>query len=335
MQLGGRARVGWSSSLYREHPPLHHLRHTTATPWESCQCTRDTAHRTPPARTPLREWNREELLSVPSRVGVRPEDQRQHGPAAHVCPSLLSLSVSPAAAAAAPCWSHSIVAAVVAAPSVEFPIPSPPTHRCCSHRISSHCWSPSGWESWMMRAWTIGICTCTAAIAGPSHLLPLPAECCCCCVAELLAFAPPRTSPAPSSIKPGKVVIVLAGRYAGRKAIVVKTFDDATKEHKFGHALIAGIDKVRRANQRQTTNRQREERERHHRGGTGVGGALGATSCSSPKEQRDASRWMQQRETSSQRPDDDDSPLGCPPPFIRLALLPPPSPSHLADRFPF
>jgi ribosomal protein L14E/L6E/L27E len=41
-------------------------------------------------------------------------------------------------------------------------------------------------------------------------------------------------------------VIVLAGRYAGRKAIVVKTFDDATKEHKFGHALIAGIDKVRR-----------------------------------------------------------------------------------------
>ena len=45
-------------------------------------------------------------------------------------------------------------------------------------------------------------------------------------------------------IKPGKVVIVLAGRYAGRKAIVVKTFDDATKEHKFGHALVAGIDKA-------------------------------------------------------------------------------------------
>ena len=39
-------------------------------------------------------------------------------------------------------------------------------------------------------------------------------------------------------------MIVLAGRYAGRKAIVVKTFDDATKEHKFGHALVAGIDRA-------------------------------------------------------------------------------------------
>jgi len=45
-------------------------------------------------------------------------------------------------------------------------------------------------------------------------------------------------------IKPGKVVILLAGRYAGRKAIVVKTFDEATKEHKFGHALVAGIDRA-------------------------------------------------------------------------------------------
>jgi len=45
------------------------------------------------------------------------------------------------------------------------------------------------------------------------------------------------------SIKPGKVVIILAGRYAGRKAIVVKAFDEASKEHKFGHALVAGIDR--------------------------------------------------------------------------------------------
>lgn len=77
----------------------------------------------------------------------------------------------------------------------------------------------------------------------PSSLLPprpsLPA-----------LFSPPSSalrcccSPLALSIKPGKVVIVLAGRYAGRKAIVVKTFDDATKEHKFGHALVAGIDRA-------------------------------------------------------------------------------------------
>jgi len=29
-------------------------------------------------------------------------------------------------------------------------------------------------------------------------------------------------------IKSGKVVVMLAGRYAGRKAIVVKTFDEHT-----------------------------------------------------------------------------------------------------------
>jgi len=44
-------------------------------------------------------------------------------------------------------------------------------------------------------------------------------------------------------IKPGKVVIVLAGRYAGRKAVVVKAFDDGTNEHKFPHALVAGIER--------------------------------------------------------------------------------------------
>merc|ERR1712153_181140 len=44
-------------------------------------------------------------------------------------------------------------------------------------------------------------------------------------------------------IKPGKVVIILAGRYAGRKAIVVKTFDEGTRDREFGHCLVAGIDK--------------------------------------------------------------------------------------------
>merc|ERR1719453_1321277 len=44
-------------------------------------------------------------------------------------------------------------------------------------------------------------------------------------------------------IKQGKVVIVLSGRYAGKKAIVVKTFDEGSKEREFGHCLVAGIDR--------------------------------------------------------------------------------------------
>ena len=48
----------------------------------------------------------------------------------------------------------------------------------------------------------------------------------------------PVVSPKPS-LKGGKVVVLLAGRYAGKKAIVVKTYDaDSTdSERKFGHCL--------------------------------------------------------------------------------------------------
>jgi len=45
-------------------------------------------------------------------------------------------------------------------------------------------------------------------------------------------------------LKPGKVVILLAGRYAGRKALIVKVSEEATKEHPFGHALVAGLDRA-------------------------------------------------------------------------------------------
>jgi large subunit ribosomal protein L27e len=65
-------------------------------------------------------------------------------------------------------------------------------------------------------------------------------------------------------LKAGKVVIVTAGRYAGRKAIIVKTFEEGAsrapppaqararvwtdpaagaKERKYGHCLVAGIDR--------------------------------------------------------------------------------------------
>jgi large subunit ribosomal protein L27e len=44
-------------------------------------------------------------------------------------------------------------------------------------------------------------------------------------------------------IKQGRIVIVLAGRYAGRKAIVVKTSDEGDSKRNFGHCLVAGIDK--------------------------------------------------------------------------------------------
>lgn len=41
------------------------------------------------------------------------------------------------------------------------------------------------------------------------------------------------------SFKSGKVVIVLAGRYAGRKAVVVRASDEGSTSKKFGQAIGA------------------------------------------------------------------------------------------------
>ncbi|EEB13779.1 60S ribosomal protein L27e, putative [Pediculus humanus corporis] len=44
-------------------------------------------------------------------------------------------------------------------------------------------------------------------------------------------------------MKPGKVVLVLSGRYAGKKAIILRNYDDGTSAKQYGHALVAGIDR--------------------------------------------------------------------------------------------
>ncbi|PKA54431.1 60S ribosomal protein L27-3 [Apostasia shenzhenica] len=47
-------------------------------------------------------------------------------------------------------------------------------------------------------------------------------------------------------LKPGKAVIVLNGRFAGRKAVIVRNFDDGTRDRPYGHCLVAGINKYPR-----------------------------------------------------------------------------------------
>ena len=44
-------------------------------------------------------------------------------------------------------------------------------------------------------------------------------------------------------LKPGKVVIVTSGRYAGRKAVIVQNTDSKSKERPYGHSLVAGMKK--------------------------------------------------------------------------------------------
>ncbi|CAK9105912.1 unnamed protein product [Durusdinium trenchii] len=45
-------------------------------------------------------------------------------------------------------------------------------------------------------------------------------------------------------LKAGRIVVMLQGRYAGKKAVVVKAFDDGSKARSFGHCLVAGIDRA-------------------------------------------------------------------------------------------
>jgi len=45
-------------------------------------------------------------------------------------------------------------------------------------------------------------------------------------------------------LKSGKVVIVLKGKYAGKKAVIVKTFDEATDKKPYPHAIVVGIDRA-------------------------------------------------------------------------------------------
>ena len=59
------------------------------------------------------------------------------------------------------------------------------------------------------------------------------------------------------SIKQGKVVIVLNGRFAGRKAVVIKTYDEGHGARKFGHALVAGIDRAPRRLKRSLSDKKK------------------------------------------------------------------------------
>merc|ERR1711861_22951 len=47
-------------------------------------------------------------------------------------------------------------------------------------------------------------------------------------------------------LKYGRVVILLSGRYAGRKGVIVKVHDDQNENRKFPHALVAGINRYPR-----------------------------------------------------------------------------------------
>ncbi|KAJ9515564.1 hypothetical protein QJQ45_021678, partial [Haematococcus lacustris] len=58
-------------------------------------------------------------------------------------------------------------------------------------------------------------------------------------------------------LQSGKVVVVLTGRFAGKKAVIVRNFDDGTTSRPYGHALVVGLQKEpRKVTKRQTAKKQ-------------------------------------------------------------------------------
>ncbi|CAO1627257.1 unnamed protein product [Sympodiomycopsis kandeliae] len=43
--------------------------------------------------------------------------------------------------------------------------------------------------------------------------------------------------------KSGKVAVVLQGRQSGKKVVVIKQYDDGTKERPYPHAIVAGVER--------------------------------------------------------------------------------------------
>jgi large subunit ribosomal protein L27e len=62
--------------------------------------------------------------------------------------------------------------------------------------------------------------------------------------------------------KQNKVVVLLQGRYAGRKAVIVKNFDDGNQGRQYGHALVAGIAKYPRKVTKSLSEKQLAKRSR-------------------------------------------------------------------------
>ena len=44
-------------------------------------------------------------------------------------------------------------------------------------------------------------------------------------------------------LKPNKAVVLLQGRFAGHKAVIVRNFDDGNRDRPYGHCLVAGLAK--------------------------------------------------------------------------------------------
>ncbi|KAE8776401.1 60S ribosomal protein L27-3 [Hordeum vulgare] len=63
-------------------------------------------------------------------------------------------------------------------------------------------------------------------------------------------------------LKPAKAVILLQGRYAGKKSVIVRVFEEGTRDRPYGHCLVADLAKypkkvIRKDSSKKTTKKSR------------------------------------------------------------------------------
>merc|ERR1712003_215389 len=71
-----------------------------------------------------------------------------------------------------------------------------------------------------------------------------------------------NTSAMVKFLKNNKVVILLTGRYAGKKAVIVRNYDDGTNSRPYGHALVLGLSKYPRKVTKRSSEKTREKRSK-------------------------------------------------------------------------
>ncbi|KAE8779997.1 60S ribosomal protein L27-3 [Hordeum vulgare] len=84
-------------------------------------------------------------------------------------------------------------------------------------------------------------------------------------------------------LKPGKAVILLQGRHARKKAVIVRVFEEGTNDRPYGHCLVVGVDKypkkvIRKDSAKKTAKKSRIKVFLNSR----IGSRLARTGGSSP-----------------------------------------------------
>lgn len=101
----------------------------------------------------------------------------------------------------------------------------------CAPQASRRAWQSSS------RTVAEGVCARERGCVAVATRRPMKLK----SAAGLWVVTRPRVCACRLRAQPLKVVVLLHGRYAGHKAVIVKNFDEGTTSRPYGHALVCGI----------------------------------------------------------------------------------------------